>query len=137
MYTAITVYSHSHRAPNRRNDGSEPPEMDEDGLTASWLAVSLGVDPGVLRAMRRGGELVAVPHDSGDVFPSWQFGRDMRPIEGLERVIHAGREAGLDERRLVDLLEHRRAGLVGERRLVDLLREGHLDAVLAAIGAAA
>ena len=103
------------------------------GLTTSWLATRLGLQPAQVDAMRRAGTLLGVRRSDGEyVFPSWQFGRDGRPLEALQRVIAAARREGLDDERVHEILNSR-IGLTGDRRLVDVLREGREDEVLRAI----
>ena len=69
------------------------------------------------------------------LYPAWQFNGDGTPLASIPRVIRAGREAGLDEVELYEVLQ-RRSGLIGGRRLVDLLRDGGEQHVLAAVRAA-
>lgn len=92
------------------------------GLTTSWLATRTGVQPARIDALRRSGELLGVRRADGQhVFPSWQFDRDLRPLPALPSLVAAAREAGIDERRLHELVM-RRAGLIGNRRVTDILR---------------
>jgi hypothetical protein len=103
------------------------------GLTTSWLATRMGLQPARIDALHRSGELLGVPRADGQrVFPSWQFGRDGRPLPSLPRVIAAARAAGLDDAALHRLVTMR-AGLTGGRRLVDALRSGVEEPVLRAI----
>jgi hypothetical protein len=103
-------------------------------MPAPWVATRLGVEPRVLEARRRAGELLAFRLEGSQeyLYPSWQFGRDFEPLPGLDRVVQAGRATGLDDRGLNDLLSGR-AGLVRGRRLLDVLREGSVDHVVSAI----
>ena len=106
------------------------------GLTASWLAARLGTQPATIEATRRAGKLVGVPGEDGAVFyPSWQFGPDGKPLAVIPRLRAAAEQAGMDERRLNELLTMR-SGLIGDRRLVDALGEGAEDEVVAAISRA-
>jgi hypothetical protein len=107
------------------------------GLTTSWLATRLGQQPARIEALRRAGMLLGVPRADGQrVFPSWQFGRDGRPLPSLPRVIAAGRAAGLDDGALHRLVTMRE-GMTGGRRLVEALRSGTEEPVLRAIARAA
>ena len=112
--------------------------IDEDearALSTSWVGMRLGIDPVRVNAMRRAGELFAVrrPGSQEWRYPAWQFGPGWKPLPFVESVVKAAREAGLDERRLHELL-NRRVGMVGEsRRLLDLLLEGDEERVLAEI----
>ena len=47
----------------------------EDCLPGTWLAARLAVDPFLIDAMRRDGELVAVrePGSTEWLYPGWQF----------------------------------------------------------------
>jgi hypothetical protein len=105
-------------------------------LSASWLAERFAVDPGRIDAMRRSGELIAVPDEgsTGWLYPSWQLeGREPRRV--VARVVAAAREVGLDEAELYEVLTGR-LGLRGETRLVDLILVGRDDEVVAAVRAA-
>jgi hypothetical protein len=103
------------------------------GLSASWLAARLGTQPAKVEAMRRAGILVGVPAEDGDVFyPSWQFGPDGRPLPVVPRLKAAAARAGIDERRLNELLTMR-SGLTNSRRLADALGTNADDEVVAAI----
>jgi hypothetical protein len=104
-----------------------------DCLSASWLSARLGVDTARIDVLRRSGELIAVrPEGSSQwLYPAWQFSGG-RPRASVPRVVDAAREAGLDERRLYDVLTMR-MGLGGERRLCDLLVAGEDDRVVAAV----
>ena len=109
----------------------------EDCLSQSWLASRLGVDPVELDAMRRAGELIVVrrPGSTEWLYPAWQFtGRTQRQV--VPRLVRAAREAGLDERRLYDVLTAP-LGLGGHRRLADLVVEGRDDEVVEAVRSAA
>jgi hypothetical protein len=107
------------------------------GLTTSWLAGRLGQQPARIEALRRSGLLLGVPRADGQrIYPSWQFGRDGRPLPALPRVIAAARAAGLDDAALHRLVTIR-DGLTGGRRLVDALRGGSEEPVLRAIARAA
>lgn len=112
----------------------------DDCLTASWLSARLAVDVQRIEAMRRSGELIAVrPEGLAEWrYPSWQFaGAAVRPV--VPRLVAAARSAGLDERRLYELLTMR-AGLGrrgdAERRLADLVLAGEDEQVVAAVRAA-
>jgi hypothetical protein len=107
----------------------------EHALSTSWVGMRMGVDPVLVNAMRRAGELYAVrePGSQEWRYPAWQFGPDWKPRPGVQRVLRAAREAGLDEAALDEIL-NRRVGVVGSpRRLLDLLVEGDAEPVLAAI----
>lgn len=105
-------------------------------LSGSWLAARMGVDPGRIDAMRRGGELIAVrePGETGWRYPAWQFEAGA-PRTGVARIVAAARERGLDEARLYELLTMPLGLRDGGQRLVDLLVEGRDDEVVAAIRA--
>jgi hypothetical protein len=103
------------------------------GLTTPWLAGRLGLPQARVEAMQRAGMLLGVPRRDGQrVYPSWQFGRDGRPLASLRRIIAAARSAGLDDAALHGLVTMR-DGLTGRQRLVDMLRSGTDEPVLRAI----
>ena len=102
----------------------------EDCLAGTWLAARLAIDPFVIDAMRRDGELVAIrePGSTEWLYPGWQFdGREPRPV--VARIVRAAREKGLDEARLYTILTAP-LGLGGERRVYELLLEGREDEVV-------
>jgi hypothetical protein len=110
--------------------------LRRESLTDSWLSARLGVDRGRIDAMRRSGELIGVREPGGHayLYPAWQFsGSRPRPV--VERIVRTAREAGLDERRLYEVMTMR-MGLGGERRLCDLLIAGEDEAVLAGVRSA-
>jgi len=113
---------------------TEAPRYPE-AIAGTWLAERLAIDPAKIDLMRRSGELIAV-REPGSLewqYPAWQFDSG-KPRRGIERVVTAARESGLDETRLYDLLTTP-LGLSGNdrRRLVDLLLEGRVDEVVAAV----
>ena len=111
--------------------------LEEESLARPWLAARLGIPSARVDRMRREGELLGVrpPGRWEHLYPAWQFNGDGKPLASIPRVIRAGREAGLDEVELYEVLQ-RRSGLIGGRRLVDLLRDGGEQHVLAAVRAA-
>ena len=107
------------------------------GMTTEWLAARLGLQPSRIDGLRRAGYLVGLPREDGrHEYPSWQFGRDGRPLAAVPRLVAAARAAGVDERRLHDIVTMR-DGLTGGRRLAELLREGGEEQVLRALARAA
>lgn len=110
-------------------------KVGNDCLTASWLAERFAVDPAMIDAMRRGGELIAV-REKGSTdwrYPTWQLD-GQQPRHVVPRIVHAARESGLGEMRLYEVLTAP-LGLRGERRLVDLILEGRDDEVVEAVRA--
>lgn len=100
------------------------------GLSTDWLAARLGVQPARVDALRRSGDLVGVPRPDGKhVFPSWQFGRDGKPLPLVGRLVRAAREAGVDDGRLHELVSRRLAGVGGDR-LGHLALEDSADQLL-------
>jgi len=108
--------------------------LAEESLSGSWLSSRLGVGTQRLDAMRRAGELLGVrrPGGSDFLYPAWQFRPDGRPLPVIERVVSAGRGAGLSDERLYDVLAAR-TGISGDARLVDALREGKDEYVLSVV----
>jgi transposase InsO family protein len=101
-----------------------------DSLPATWLAQRLAVDPGLIDAMRRDGELIAVrePGSTDWFYPSWQL-RGGEPLTSVRRITRAAREAGIDESRLYTILSAKR-GLNGAGHVYELLRDGRDDEVV-------
>ena len=108
--------------------------VGEETLSGSWLAVRTGIEPLLIEAMRRDGELIAYrPGGSLEAhYPVWQFDEEWRPLPVVTRLVRAARERGLSENRLYEVLTAR-AGLASGRRLADSLREGRDDHVLDAV----
>ena len=108
-----------------------------DCLPATWLAERLATSPARIDAMRRNGELIGVrrPGSIEWLYPAWQF-EEWKPRPGVTRIAAAAKEAGLDERRLYEILTAP-LGMSGpqRRRLADLLAEGRDDDVVAAVRA--
>lgn len=112
-----------------------------DCLSASWLSARLGVDVARIDALRRSGELIGVRPEGATewLYPAWQFaGREPRPVVRL--ILSAARDAGLDERRLYDVMTlplGLGARREGKHCLADLVVAGADDQVVAAVRAAA
>ena len=113
-------------------------EMDsklaEESLSGSWLSSRLGVGTQRLDAMRRAGELLGVRRAGGYdfLYPAWQFGPDGKPLPVIERLVRAGRGAGLSDERLYEELAAR-TGISGDARVADALRAGKDEYVLAIV----
>jgi plasmid maintenance system antidote protein VapI len=107
--------------------------QQEPALSQSWLASRLGTQPAKIAAMRRAGQLIGIPAEDGSVlYPSWQFGSDGKPLPVLPRLRAAAERAGIDERRLNELLTMR-SGLTSSHRLADALGTAADDEIVAAI----
>jgi hypothetical protein len=112
-----------------------------DCLSASWLSARLGVDVARIDVLRRSGELIGVRPEGAIewLYPAWQFaGREPRPV--VRQILAAARDAGLDERRLYDVMTlplGLGARREGKHRLADLVVAGADDQVVAAVRAAA
>ena len=106
----------------------------KDSLSASWLAVRLGLEPLRLEGMRRAGELIAYRPEGAreHYYPLWQFDDEGHPLPIVPRLVQEARDRGLRGNRLYEVLSAR-AGMGGDRRLADSLREGRVDHVLEAI----
>lgn len=107
----------------------------EDSLSASWLAVRLGMEPLRLEVMRRGGELIAYRPDGAHehYYPLWQFDEEWRPLPVIPALVREARERGLSENRLYEILAARSGLSDGSGRLADSLREGRDEHVFDAI----
>jgi hypothetical protein len=101
-----------------------------DSLPATWLAERLALDPALIDAMRRDGELIGVrePGSTTWLYPSWQL-ENGKPLHSIARVVRAAREAGVDDAQLYRILTARR-GLHGEGQVYELLLEGRDDDVV-------
>jgi hypothetical protein len=109
-------------------------KLAEESLSGSWLSTRLGVGTHRLDAMRRAGELLGVRRTGGQdfLYPGWQFAPDGKPLPVIRRLVQAGRDAGLTDERLYEVLAAR-TGISGEARLADALREGKDEYVLSVI----
>jgi hypothetical protein len=104
-------------------------------LSASWLASRIAIEPFRIEAMRRAGELIAFRPEGAreHYYPVWQFDEEWRPLPMVANIVREGRERGLSDNRIYEVL-NARAGLgSGRRRLGESLREGRYDHVLEAI----
>ena len=108
--------------------------LAEESLSGSWLSSRLGVGTRRLDAMRRAGELLGVRRADGYdyLYPAWQFAPDGKPLPVIERLVRTGRDAGLSDERLYEVLASR-TGISGDDRLVDALREGKDEYVLSVV----
>jgi hypothetical protein len=106
----------------------------EESLSGSWLSSRLGVGTQRLDAMRRAGELLGVRRPGGQdyLYPAWQFAPDGKARPIVPRLVAAGREAGLSDERLYEILASR-TGISGTGRLTDAIREGRDDYVLGVV----
>jgi hypothetical protein len=102
-------------------------------LSESWLSTHLGLDVAQIDIMRRGGELIGVRPEGSDewLYPAWQF-EGGRPRPAVPRIVAAAHAAGIDERRLYDVMTMR-LGLGGSETLADLLVRGEDDRVVTAV----
>jgi hypothetical protein len=107
----------------------------EESLSASWLAVRLGIEPLRLEAMRRAGEVIAYRPDGAreHYYPLWQFDEEWRVLPIVPRLVREARERGLSENRLYDILAARSGLSAGGGRLAGSLREGRDEHVLEAV----
>jgi hypothetical protein len=110
----------------------------EESLSGSWLSSRLGIGTHRLDAMRRSGELLGVRRPGGQdyLYPAWQFAPDGKPLPVIQRLVQAGRGAGMSDERLYEVLAAR-SGISGSERLADALREGREEYVLSVIRSSA
>ena len=109
-------------------------KLADESLSGSWLSTRLGVGTNRLDAMRRAGELLGVRRPGGwdFLYPAWQFAPDGKPLPVIERIVAAGRSAGMSDERLYEVLAAR-TGISGEARVADALREGKDEYVLSVV----
>ena len=109
-------------------------KLQDESLSGSWLSTRLGVGTQRLDAMRRAGELLGVRRPGGQdfLYPAWQFAPDGRPLPVVERLVHAGRGAGMSDEQLYEALAAR-TGISGDARLVDALKQGRDEYVLSVV----
>jgi hypothetical protein len=109
-------------------------KLADESLSGSWLSTRLGVGTHRLDAMRRAGELLGVRRPGGQdyLYPAWQFAPDGSPLPAIQRLVQAGRGAGMSDDRLYEVLAAR-TGISGEERLADALRQGRDEYVLSVI----
>jgi hypothetical protein len=99
--------------------------VGEDSLSASWLAVRLGMEPLQLEAMRRAGELIAYRPEGAreHYYPLWQFDEDWQPLPVVQRLLRETRERGLSDNRLYEVMTARAGLSAGRDRLADSVGE--------------
>ena len=109
--------------------------LPEDTLSASWLASRFAIEPFKLEAMRRAGEVIAFrPAGAREhYYPLWQFDEEWRPLPIVPRLVREGKERGIGENRLYEILAGRSGLSAGGGRLAKSLREGRDEHVLEAI----
>lgn len=109
-------------------------KLQDESLSGSWLSTRLGVGTHRLDAMRRAGELLGVRRPGGQdyLYPAWQFAPDGKPLPAIQRLVLAGRAAGMSDERLYEVLAAR-TGISGDERLADALRKGRDEYVLSVI----
>jgi hypothetical protein len=112
--------------------------LADESLSGSWLSTRLGIGTHRLDAMRRAGELLGVRRPGGQeyLYPAWQFAPDGKPLPVIQRLVQAGRGAGMSDERLYEVLAAR-SGISGNERLADALREGREEYVLSVIRSSA
>lgn len=108
--------------------------LSTEALTGSWLAQRLAIEPRLIEAMRRSGELIAIrpPGSWEHYYPVWQFDEDWRPLPAVHRVTRAARERGLSDYRLYEILSAR-LGLGGAKRLASAMQSENGERVVAAV----
>jgi hypothetical protein len=108
--------------------------LQDESLSGSWLSTRLGVGTQRLDAMRRAGELLGVRRTGGQdyLYPAWQFAPDGSPRPVIQRLVQAGRGAGMSDERLYQVLAAR-TGISGDERLADALRQGRDEYVLSVV----
>jgi hypothetical protein len=104
--------------------------VDAKAMSATWLGERYAIEPALIDAMRRDGELIAFlePGATEWLYPTWQFEKG-RPHHAIRRLVRAARETGIDDTRLHTILNARR-GLHGNGRVYELLFEGRDDDVV-------
>jgi hypothetical protein len=109
-------------------------KLQEESLSGAWLSTRLGVGMQRLDAMRRAGELLGVRRPGGQdyLYPAWQFAPDGRALPVVQRLVQAGRGAGMSDERLYEVLAAR-TGISGDERLADAVRQGRDEYVLSVI----
>ena len=90
----------------------------------------MGVGRERLRQLREGGRLVGIVQGERrpTLYPYWQFGDDGEPVEGIEEIVRAAREAGMGEETLHFFMTEP-SGRLGGRRPADLLGRGEAGEV--------
>jgi DNA-binding protein HU-beta len=105
--------------------------LREECVSTKSVAEGLGVSRQRLHQLRRQGRLLAVLPRSrrGSLYPAWQFTEEGEIVNGLERVIRAAREAGIDEETLHFFMVEPNERLEGETP-ANLLARGQVDRVV-------
>ena len=109
-------------------------KLAEESLSGSWLSTgSASARIGSTRcAARASSSASAARAGRTYLYPAWQFAPDGKPLPVIARLVRAGRDAGLSDERLYEVLAAR-TGISGDARLADALREGKDEYVLSVV----
>lgn len=104
--------------------------LREECLRTGSVERALGVGRERLRQMREAGKLLGIVQGERrpTLYPYWQFTADGEVVDGLEEVVEASREVGMEPEALHFFMTEESERLGGERPM-DLLRRGEAKEV--------
>lgn len=122
---------HAARARNAVRVLADRARLRRECVKASVVEEALGVSRQRLHRMREEGRLLAVlvreRHPA--LYPYWQFTKEGDVVDGLERLVRASREVGMEPETLHFFMTEPNERLDRERP-ADILRRGELDRVV-------
>jgi hypothetical protein len=104
--------------------------LREESVRSGVVEKALGVGRERLRQMREGGQILGIVQGERrpTLYPHWQFTEEGAVAEGLEGIVEASREAGMEPETLHFFMTEPNDRLGGERP-VDLLRRGKVEEI--------
>jgi hypothetical protein len=104
--------------------------LREETVRSGVVEKALGVGRERLRQMREGGRILGIVQGERrpTLYPHWQFTGEGKVVEGLEGIVEASREAGMEPETLHFFMTGPNDRLGGERP-VDLLRRGEVGEI--------
>lgn len=104
--------------------------LREESLRSGAVEKALGVGRERLRQMRERGQILGLAQGERrpTLYPYWQFGGDGEIVDGMEEIIAALRDAGMDPETLHFFMTEPDERLGGARP-VELLRDGRVEEV--------
>ncbi len=105
--------------------------LRDETLRSGAVEKIIGVGRERIRQMREGGRLLGIVQGERrpTLYPYWQFTEDGKVVEGLEEVVAASREVGMDPETLHFFMTEPDGRIGGATPPVELLRRGGTEEV--------
>lgn len=105
--------------------------LRDETLRSGAVEKIIGVGRERIRQMREGGRLLGIVQGERrpTLYPYWQFTEDGKVVEGLEEVVAASREVGMDPETLHFFMTEPDERIGGATPPVELLRRGGAEEV--------